>query len=320
MTDNRQLKAVLLQANRNIFAVLDGAQFDDLPMALFDRNFIHRSLYLDRGTGPADQLRTAPQLVWLNRTSDQKDDVRDVESQIDERVLDKIFDLLADRPAAVFWLCHAGADVLYRHLRSINKVLYPRPAYIGRDIDIPESGFEIVTFRHADANVMAQISSALDWNGLSRLLGPAEAFLFTPEEDWSPKPMRVQRHDEMPFAHNGPLRIGRIELRNMARVRFEWLTRRTINYLGEYAPAHIQRVSEARLKMDVETWLREAQTSGVTGESAFRKWCYLQMLHDGRLVQSQFAVDFKARRDTAVSADERVHQMMRYMIERAEAA
>lgn len=320
MVDNRQLKPLLLQANRNVFAVIDGAQFDDLPMTLFDGNFIHRSLYLDRGNGTADQMRTAPQLVWLNRTSDQKDDIRDVESKIDERVLDKLFDLLSGRPAAVFWQCEAGADVLYRHLRGINRVLYPKKAYMGRDTDIPESGFEMVTLRHADANVMTQISSAVDWNGLSRLLGPAETMLFTPEEDWSGKPMRVQRHDEMPVAHNGPLRIGRIELRNMARARFEWLTRRTINYLGEYAPAHTQSVSEARLKADVEAWLREAQTSGVTEEPAFRKWCYLQTLHEGRLQQSQFAADFKAHRYTAVSADERVHQMMKYMIERAEAA
>lgn len=320
MVDNRQLKPLLLQANRNVFAVLDGAQFDDLPMALFDGDFIYRSLYLDRGTGTADQLRTAPHLVWLDASSDKKVDRRERDGRIEEPVLDRLIVLLGDRPAAVFWQCNAGADILYRHLRGINKVLYPKQAYMGRDIDIPESGVEMVTLRHADANVMAQISSALEWNGLSRLLGPSDAVLFTPEEDWSPKPMRVQRHDEMPLAHNGPLRIGRIELRNMARVRFEWLTRRTINYLGEYAPVHTQRVSEARLKMDVESWLREAQTSGVTEEPAFRKWCYLQTVHEGRLQQSQFAADFKAHRDTAVSADERVHQMMTYMIERAEAA
>lgn len=320
MAHNRRLKPLLLQANQDIFAVLDGAQFDDLPMALFDGNFVHRSLYLDRGTGTADQLRTAPQLVWLDRSSDKKDDLRGVKSEIDEIVLDKLFDLLDDRPAVVFWQCSAGADVLYRHLRGINKVLYPKQAYIGRDTDIPESGFELVAFRHADANVMAQISSAFDWNGLSRLLGSSEAVLFTPEEDWSPKPMRVRRQDEMPVSYNGPLRIGRIELSNMARVRFEWLTRRTIKYLGEYASARTQRVPEAKLKADVETWLREAQALGVTEEPAFRKWCYLQLLHEGRLQQSPFARDFKNHRDTAVSADERVHQMMKYMIERAEAA
>ncbi|MBB4010686.1 hypothetical protein [Allorhizobium taibaishanense] len=321
MVNNMQLKPLLLQARHSLFAVVDGGQFDDLPMALFNGNFVHRPLYLDRGVGSADQIRTAPQLVWLDRSTDGGDDPDAAdENLVNERVLDDLLALLNDRPAAIFWQCSDGGDVLYRHLRGINKVLYPKPAYLDRDVQIPESGFEMVTFRHADANVIAQMSSALDWNGLSRLLGPAENLLFAPEDDWSSRPMRVRRHEEMAPPYTGPLRIGRNEINAMAAVRFEWLTRRTMNYLNEYAAERAQATPEATLNTNVGTWLREAQATGITEESAFRKWCYLQLLFEGKLNQSQFAQDFRKQNNTGMSADERVHLMMKYMIQKAEAA
>ncbi|OLP43058.1 hypothetical protein [Rhizobium oryziradicis] len=320
MVNNMQLKPLLLQARHSLFAVLDGGQFNDLPMALFNGNFVHRSLYLDRGVGSADQIRTAPQLVWLDRSTDG--DGLDAEhgNLVKERVLDNFLALLGDRPAVIFWQCSDGGDVLYRHLRGLNKVLYPKPAYVDRDAQIPESGFEMVTFRHADANVIAQISSALDWNGLSRLLGPAENLLFAPEDDWSSRPMRVRRDEEMAPPYQGPLRIGRNEIKAMAAIRFKWLTRRTTNYLNEYAAERTQAIPETTLNANVGTWIREAQASGITEESAFRKWCYLQLLFEGKLNQSQFAQDFRKQNNTGMSADERVHLMMKYMIQRTEAA
>lgn len=70
MADYTALKPIILESDLPVFAALDGAQFDDLPNALFEGDFVHRPLYLDRGNGTSDQLRTAPQLVWLDRDGD----------------------------------------------------------------------------------------------------------------------------------------------------------------------------------------------------------------------------------------------------------
>ncbi|MFC3967131.1 hypothetical protein ACFOVS_03065 [Rhizobium lemnae] len=133
MADNTALKPVVLSSDLPVFAVLDGAQFDDLPSALFEGDFVHRPLYLDRGNGTADQLRTAPQLVWLDhdrkahrRNEDQEDAVPVAP------VLERLLDMVEQRPALVFWVCEAGGETLYRHLRGINKILLSVDAAMDR--------------------------------------------------------------------------------------------------------------------------------------------------------------------------------------------
>lgn len=321
MAENRQLRPLLLGARESVFAVVDGAQFHDLPMTLFDGGFIHRSLYLDHGNGTADQLRTAPQVVRLDYDARTMSAEKGTGKQlVDENILDRFLTLVGERPAVVFWQCTAGYEALYRHLRGINKVLFPKQAYLGRNVEVPASGFEMVVFRHADANVMAQVSSSLEWDGLSRLLGPAGALLLLPDEDWGAKPMRVQRHDEMPLPQSGPMRIELAEIKAMDSRRFDWLTRRTIKYLREYTSALLEKKSDQAITGDVRKWLREAQVAGVTQESAFRKWCYLQVLHGGRLQQSDTMQAVSKERGSAISPDERVGQMMKYMIKEAEKA
>lgn len=65
MTDFAQ---ILLAActKASTFAVLDGAQFDNLPDALREGEFVARSLYLDRGDNNPDQVIIAPHLVLLD--------------------------------------------------------------------------------------------------------------------------------------------------------------------------------------------------------------------------------------------------------------
>ncbi|GGB11721.1 hypothetical protein GCM10011491_44520 [Brucella endophytica] len=158
-------------------------------MALFEGDFVHRPLYLDRGTGTADQLRTAPQLVWLDR--DRKHALRDRTEEnypINEAVVDKMFALVEERHAVVFWLCKAGGDALYRHLRTINMVNIPEEAAKKGSLDPRDevSGrFMPVLFRHADPNVLAQVMPVVDRPLIKKFLGPAESVVFLPDDKWS---------------------------------------------------------------------------------------------------------------------------------------
>ncbi len=204
MADHRQLRPMLLEAGKGVFAVIDGAQFDELPVALFGRHFVHEPLYTNRGNLTPDQVKTAPQLVWLDR--DRKSEYYEPSAEnfpIDEQILNRLFDLVEDRPAVVFWQCEAGGEALYRHLRGINMVLYPDVRYLRRTDPIPESGFDMVVLRHSDSNVMAQIAPAMSWAGLSRLLGPSDALLFSPDADWAQRPFRIPREPYMPTPIQG---------------------------------------------------------------------------------------------------------------------
>ena len=117
------LRSYLLKASGSLFVVLDGAQFADLPAQLLERGLSHRSLYRARGGAEhADYNRTAPQLVGLDQQATPGGR---------GTALDAALELLGDRPAAAFWACRAGEDALYRHLRGINMVLYPKEKTLG---------------------------------------------------------------------------------------------------------------------------------------------------------------------------------------------
>ena len=217
LADPTMLREHLLRAKAHLYAVMDGAQFDDLPAELAARGLSFRPLYLDRGE--SERERAALQLVSLGEPSGAAG------------AIDAVLELTASRPATVFWECPAGPDAIYRHLRTINMALIPK----GTDADeadgaaastaeteviVPrqdgsryglsaapnagaasvfppasaepeESGseaagetHEFVLFRHGDANVMAQVLPALNGAQFARLLGPATAISFAPDPKW----------------------------------------------------------------------------------------------------------------------------------------
>ena len=184
MSSTEALRAELLKLGCPVFAVLDGAQFDDLPRALIDGDFVNRPLYRDRGGQSRAFDLTAPQLVWLDRKASCA--LRQEDRPCDPHVVDDLFGLLEDTSPAVFWTCTKGGDVLYNHLRKINRVLIPaRYKPVGlphHDDDDEDCAF---LFRHADANVMAQVLPALPSDQLVHLLGPTEGVMFAPSIVWS---------------------------------------------------------------------------------------------------------------------------------------
>lgn len=210
-----ELREHVLALHGPVFAVLDGAQFDDLPMELMEAALTARGLYRDRGPdGSLEYERTMPRMVALDGP------VLGGEANLQgrEATLDRLLDVAENRPAVVFWECPDGGDVLFRHLRSINMVLFPRdevsaPHQRGDEgeaiqgveeaIDTQPSseqasvaphGFELVTFRHADANVLAQVLPALSHIQCDRFMGPCRSVIFLPRPDWQISGGRVEHY------------------------------------------------------------------------------------------------------------------------------
>lgn len=182
--ETSKLSEALVATKVPAFAVLDGAKFTDLPNALIRARLVSRPLYSDRGGQIRDFDQTSPQMVYLDRTRDSE--ARAGDGPCDPRILQDVFDLIEDCSAAVFWSCRQGGDALFRHLRKINRIQVEAghlPS-IG-NLPIDKHKDDILLFRHADANVMAQILPVLPPELLMRLLGPADAIRFVPDIVWS---------------------------------------------------------------------------------------------------------------------------------------
>lgn len=179
----QRLRPLLSNSARTFFAVLDGAQFEDLPASLLEVGLTGRPLYRDRGDNDADRIRTAPQLISIGHPHERSDDVPEAHrSPKQEGLLDRLLDLVNSRPAVVFWKCSKGEDVLYRHLRGINMIRLPRagkPAF-----EDANDTHALQLFRHADCNVLVQVLPVLDEHQFARMLGPAEALYFCPDARW----------------------------------------------------------------------------------------------------------------------------------------
>lgn len=322
MAENTKLKPILIDAEKSVFAVLDGAQFDDLPNAMFEGDFTHRPLYLDRGNGTDDQLRTAPQLVWLDR--DRRNHRHDADHN-DGRpllpVLERLIDLVEDRPAVVFWVSEAGGEVLYKHLRGLNKILLPADATIDRgknyerdplstpDNRSPKSEHELVLFRHCDANVLAQVLPALTLANMARVLGPATQILYNSDSDWGEKPLRLMRSADMPPAPLGPLKLSLAEVGAIEEKRRLAAKRRRISYLRETCPSETEGASREALEEHIRISEDSGERLGLVSEGAHCRWAFIVCKTGGRALKSEEALNFISRQGS--SPDRQVKLLMR---------
>ena len=344
MADPSLLRDRLLAVPDPLFAVLDGARFDNLPDALLLGDFTARCLYLDRGGQGPDFDRNAPRLVWLDAPEGGDGDARDMADGRLEGIagdgnapppraatLDALLALIGDRPAAVFWVCPEGGEALYRHLRTINMVRVPADARTGEGEDYERASagqaadrpegtaepagddtHELVTFRHADANVMAQVLPALDGAGFARLFGPATAILFSPDAEWGSASgvMVAPRPEGLPAAPSGPMTLDAATIGRIEKARQRNLIFRAKVYLKRVRPDLVGQINEKDLTDRVAAWVAEAQSYGVRTEAAIWKWCYLQLVTGGQLAK-QSDVDSYMRSDRNSSTkDKRVDRLM----------
>lgn len=322
MAENLKLKPLLSGIGKPVFAVLDGAQFDDLPNALFEGDFVYRSLYLDRGNGTADQLKTAPQLVWLDRDTRlyRRDDDYDDFSP-DSALLDRLLTLIDERPAVVFWVCDAGGKALYRHLRGINKVLLPSSANIDRGKSYERDplarapnqpnqvGHDMVLFRHCDANVMAQVLPSLTYVNMSRVLGPASQILYSADADWGDKPLRLNRGEDMPLSPPGPLKLSINEMQAIEKRRQSAARLRRRIYLKQTCPEETAGATNEAIEEHLRVSEETGKKLGLVSEGAQFRWAFMMCKTNGRIAQSPEALEFITTRGS--SPDEQVKLFMR---------
>lgn len=298
MANLEALRAEIEALENPVFAVLDGAQFDNLPDALLDGDFVHKPLYLDRGDGNRDQTITAPQLVWLDRDMDSAPGHEDAPAP---DILDRLFDLIGDKPAAVFWECPAGGDVLYKHLRGINMVMVSNDISMDRGKSYERSplpspnvhntsrtnhdavGYECVLFRHADANVMAQILPVLSETQFARIFGPTTHIIFAPGDDWaigSPT-MIAPKPKDLPATPSGPLKLDADTLKNVESQRKNVRSKRVIKHVRGNLPPEFAGMSDKQLSEQVNDAIVGAESYGVDQEAAFSRWSYMYVLTGG---------------------------------------
>lgn len=266
-----------------VFAVLDGAQFDNLPKALFDGDFLSRPLYLDRGDNNPEQIITAPHMVTLDERSEK------VTGRSYEDTLEALLELINDKPAAVFWQCPKGADALYKHLRSINMVLYPKAALDdweepeqetddGSSLPAPDT-HTMVLFRHADANVIAQVIFGMTGPEIARFYGPAVQLLLAPDSEWGDGSEWIQAHrpESLPDNQRGALRLSQQTLDGIGKRSNNAFQKKIEDYLKEVAPEYTAKMSQEELAETVTQAGKIGNKLGLTNEYTHGLWAFLTL-------------------------------------------
>ncbi|UXT51854.1 hypothetical protein FY136_21785 [Agrobacterium tumefaciens] len=326
--------------NLRVFAVMDGAFFQNVSADLRDASLTSRALYFHSGNqavvigGPwlinPYQHNTAvdPQPpAWTaiseeERTSGKSDseiyadrmqaaldagdetgggmlsvdDVENVSATIAR--LEAILRIADGKPGLVFWIGDASLteDILFSHLRRLNRILVPNDS-IGDEAtdelleaaaDAEEilvakqnDAYELVVFRHADANVMAQVFPALNEVQAARLFGPCHQLLFAPDPDWSGGIKRARRPNDLPAPPSGPLRWEPETIRAIKAQRMEASRRKVMSYLREVDP-DAEELSDAELRHRVLIYEASGNTLGLQSERAHMKWAYLMSITDGK--------------------------------------
>lgn len=278
-----------------VFAVLDGAQFDNLPQELLLGDFVSRPLYLDRGDNNPEQIITAPHMVWLDERPEK------ITGRAPQDTIPALLALIANRPAAVFWQCPDGADALYKHLRGINMVMIPKefappadPARLGEDQQNPTSSHETVLFRHADANVIAQTLPAMDAAEMARFYGPATHLFFASDPDWANGRdwLQADRSDGLPKPQSGLLSLGSATMDGIKHARERRSLQRTAGFLRRTLPRDFQGLSDHQLEQIARNSRKSGKDLGIGSAGGHQRWAYLMAITEGRVAEDRRVRDF----------------------------
>lgn len=323
-----------------IFAVMDGAFFQNVNANLRDAGLASRALYLHRGdqavviggpwlinpyqhntavdpqppawtaiseeeraSGKSDSEIYADRMQAALDAGDETgggmlsvDDVENVSGTIAR--LEAILRIADGKPGLVFWIGDASLteDILFSHLRRLNRILVPNDSIGDEATDVlleaaadaeeilvakENDAYELVVFRHADANVMAQVFPALNEVQAARLFGPCHQLLFAPDPDWSGGIKRARKPNDLPAPPSGPLRWEPETVRAIKAQRMEVSRRKVMSYLREVDP-NAGELSDAELRQRVLIYEASGNTIGLQSERAHMKWAYLMSITDGK--------------------------------------
>ena len=253
------------------YAVLDGGLYDDLSALLCRARLFARSLFLDKADHEVQAA--GPWLVRLDQAPE---------------AIDKVFALVGDRPAAVFWNCGAGETVLWRHLRGLNMARIPSWAANGGreppDDPVEAERTEAVMFRHWDPRVLGALLPCLDAAQFSRMLGPATEIAFSTEDHGGAR--RVVHDPAWPPAPAGLLTIRQEQIDALVSRQVLAMHRRNKQYLLEVAAPYLSGSSAGDLHNHINTSYETGKKLGVESEEGHALWSLLMLLSKGRIMQN----------------------------------
>lgn len=288
------LASALDDAPKPLFAVLDGAQFEDLPGDLGSAGLFCRSLFLNHPDKSFE--RAGPWLFSLDSSAAR---------QVAET-------LALEKPCLVVWSCADGEAALWRHLRSINEVLIPLPQSKGPK-STSSAGFERVLFRHWDPNVLAQVLPTLDHMQFARFFGPAEQVVFLADTVWGGQ-VTASNRPEGVEPPSGPLCFERMSIDEIEATRRVVQCDAIVEYLKNTLPALKEPHDDKSLRKGVYDAISGAETFGVNDPAAFNRWSYLYFVSGGAINSDKNIAKFMNSPDFKASPNEKVRQIMDAMI------
>lgn len=259
------LVSVLTSLPETMFAVLDGAHFDDLPAHLSEAGISYDPLFLE-GAHPSSRA-SGPHLVHLSGAEDA------------ERVVNAV----GDRAAVVFWSWPGDQDSIFKHLRGLNMVQIPRTAPVPPDVDPATlEPFETVFFRHADPNVMVALLPLLSDAQMSRLLGQAQG-LVVDASDFNSRGT-VRRPAGLPKATPGMLQLTQKQYDALSDRLAKGQRNRLRRYLRRNPPPTGQ-LEARKLDAVMDQSARTGADIGFKTEQGHARWAYLMQVTDGKVAR-----------------------------------
>ncbi|TWF50074.1 DUF4123 domain-containing protein [Neorhizobium alkalisoli] len=267
----RILRQVLDEAPAPLFAVIDGAYFDDLETELASLDIVCKSLFLDGGD--PDLRKEGPWIIALT------DEARRSHVEI----------LSLEKPCVVFWSCQEGERALVRHLRRINQILVPddRQSKAGAESRVR---YERVLFRHWDPNVLGIILPVLDRVQYSRLLGPAD--IVVADATYYGGLRRGSRPNEAVELGGGVLQLRPDQIDRLSQAMADRSRRRTLGFLREYSTPQIAALDDEQLIEKIKTYERQAGDFGIDQHRARMRFSWLMIAGNDRFLEQRGVSDY----------------------------
>ncbi len=253
------LAETLLELLPALYAVMDGALYDDLPTLLRDADLNHRSLFLDHADKEVE--KAGPWFIPLRSEPEVK----------------RVLTLIGWKPAAVFWACETGDADIYRHLRSINHVIYPYKAAAEQHV-IRDTR---VLFRHWDPVVFTQVLQNLNMGQFNRVLGPATSIVTYALDVGGLHKIKPVEKETIPT--KGMLKISIEQANGIALARQKTSHNRIARYLTSVSPNTIAKMERQRLIAEIEKSELSGRELGLTTERALARWAYLYIRSNGEV-------------------------------------
>lgn len=306
-TDKSRLITAVARLAQPGFAVIDGGHWTDVRAELQELGLTARSLFLGAGQ---DVEAAGPWLLALGQRPG---------------VTDAVVSFVEDKPAAVFWGCHSGEQVLWHHLRTLNQARLPRAweptedrdesvKAAGADgADVEDTRSEVVLFRHWDPRVLSIVLPVLDEAQYARVLGPAEGAVFIdPKELGGVGLRRMARLPDLPEAPQGMLTLGADQVAALDEGMQQRSRRRIAVYLADAAPDQVKHRDPAQVYMSVVAYEAEANGLGVQSELGRGLWAYLQVTSNVDLSRDAFVRRFLGDRSKGPTVDDRLKALYQF--------